>query len=726
MALKKARRLLKRINGVLTVVYIDSQTGEQVTDLSGYELESADGNSQLNLGTTPPSGETQAAQPLPSSGGGNSRATYQGAGDDGMPEGVYQGNFGDFVKDVAALPGKARNAAIGAVGGAIGKAVGIEQGEKLTTPEAGNAAGKAVRGFGSDILETTRGWGDNIKNIFGGGSEEVASETSTSPGITPSSITPVAGKPVSANEMFTYRDIDIRKLPVSEEYMTNMAAAANAVNPNLRFEISSAGQPTNGKHGVDRTGSHRHDVDENGLGQTADLMVFLDGVQQTPKNNPELFDSLVRSAATMGFTGIGVSPHSNFIHVGGGEPAVWSYDAAGNDIAAPANIKSAYDQGWVDNASGKGKEYLTAYTTQVAPQPTQTAGVSPELEQAVTGYRSAKGLPIIKPSVQPLADAATGMITNPVPGGQVSLPPFGASYDPNQMAMVETVPEEVSSGGLGMVADTETGERNLDALLRTLNEAEGSPKANQLFGYGTFDDFTTHPNQKVAYNDGRDYSTAAGLFQINKGTWDEFAPKAGVQDFTEDSQYKVARAIAKQEYQTKTGRDLVSDLASGNKDYVSMAYDALANRWSSLPSGVQARTKKDDLLTSYETHSAFSPSKPVSASSVLGIEDATRGVPKAASAVSTPKPKPEPASKGFMGPQQPKSAAKAPVTTPAKTSSSPTYQAPKATPAKATSPVSKTPQNGFMGPQQPAKTTQAVTSTTGTKSQTTTTKNKAK
>ncbi len=119
-----------------------------------------------------------------------------------------------------------------------------------------------------------------------------------------------------------------------------------------------------------------------------------------------------------------------------------------------------------------------------------------------------------------------------------------------------------------------------EALLDTINWAEGNPSANTLFGYDTFDDLSVHPNTKVPYGD--TFSTAAGTYQINEPTWNDYASKVGVTDFSEESQKAVAMAIAEDRYAKATGKNLDVALAQG--DIVGIAR-ALGPTWASLPSG---------------------------------------------------------------------------------------------------------------------------------------------
>ena len=92
---------------------------------------------------------------------------------------------------------------------------------------------------------------------------------------------------------------------------------------------------------------------------------------------------------------------------------------------------------------------------------------------------------------------------------------------------------------------------NVKAFLALIRKPESNGIYNVLFGGGTFDDYSRHPNVRVPFHnpnraphaDGtpNDYSTAAGAYQINYPTWlviQSFAALEGIvlQDFSPESQ----------------------------------------------------------------------------------------------------------------------------------------------------------------------------------------------
>ena len=121
---------------------------------------------------------------------------------------------------------------------------------------------------------------------------------------------------------------------------------------------------------------------------------------------------------------------------------------------------------------------------------------------------------------------------------------------------------------------------NVQKFLGLLGKAEGADY-NTIVGGKTFSDFTRHPNI-IGLRTKEGASTAAGKYQITKTTYDDFAPKVGVSDFSEKSQDKIALAIIQQE-------GALEDVKAGN---FKTAIDKLGGRWASLPSSKYSQPKK--------------------------------------------------------------------------------------------------------------------------------------
>ena len=113
---------------------------------------------------------------------------------------------------------------------------------------------------------------------------------------------------------------------------------------------------------------------------------------------------------------------------------------------------------------------------------------------------------------------------------------------------------------------------NEEAFLRLLSKAEGHGP-NTITGGKTFTDMTKHPRVVgVITKDGK--STAAGSYAITAQTYDDYAPKLGITDFSEASQRKIAIEIIKR-------NGALGDVQSGNYE---AAINKLGGIWASLPS----------------------------------------------------------------------------------------------------------------------------------------------
>lgn len=122
-------------------------------------------------------------------------------------------------------------------------------------------------------------------------------------------------------------------------------------------------------------------------------------------------------------------------------------------------------------------------------------------------------------------------------------------------------------------------------LLGTLIQYESGGKANVIYGGGTFSDYSQHPNVPVVIQEGPhkgETSTAAGLVQFLKSTWDDISAELGLTDFSPANQIRAGWALAQKDYNRKTGRDLLSDLRSGDPALIETARQALLGTWPSL------------------------------------------------------------------------------------------------------------------------------------------------
>jgi len=131
----------------------------------------------------------------------------------------------------------------------------------------------------------------------------------------------------------------IRNLPVRHNLMERLSEIVADLDGGLKIAVTSAGQPALGTTGK-RTGSTRHDIDENGYGGAVDLHLRLHGEKILPGDAFALYEQLIETAAQY-FPGIG---HYQWgIHVGFGSPAFWGPN--GTSGSAAKRFRLAYERG---------------------------------------------------------------------------------------------------------------------------------------------------------------------------------------------------------------------------------------------------------------------------------------------------------------------------------------------------------------------------------------------
>jgi muramidase (phage lysozyme) len=127
-----------------------------------------------------------------------------------------------------------------------------------------------------------------------------------------------------------------------------------------------------------------------------------------------------------------------------------------------------------------------------------------------------------------------------------------------------------------------TGENpNLTNFLNFLGKAEGA-SWDTIVGGGKFSDFSRHPNV-VGLRTAEGPSTAAGRYQITGTTYRDVAPKIGVNDFSPESQNRVAIELIRR-------NGALDDVLSGNFDN---AIKKLGSTWASLPTSPYSQPKRD-------------------------------------------------------------------------------------------------------------------------------------
>ena len=151
--------------------------------------------------------------------------------------------------------------------------------------------------------------------------------------------------------------------------------------------------------------------------------------------------------------------------------------------------------------------------------------------------------------------------------------------------------DNYSSGSIDMTDPTTQAQ--ISAMLATIRQFESNDDYTILYGGGHFSDFSHHPDIKVPITIGQyagEYSTAAGAYQINFPTYNQFAPGLGITDFSPASQDALGLAIL-----ADTGA--LDSLASGD---IQGAFQLASSRWASLP-GSSAGQNPQSLQTALNT-----------------------------------------------------------------------------------------------------------------------------
>lgn len=144
---------------------------------------------------------------------------------------------------------------------------------------------------------------------------------------------------------------------------------------------------------------------------------------------------------------------------------------------------------------------------------------------------------------------------------------------------------------------------NRKAFLDAIAWAEGTAGKgdngyNVLFGGGLFHGYTDHPRirfyekkDEFIRNGKKDYTTAAGRYQITATTFDRIRKKLGITDFSKESQDRIALELIRE-------RGALVDIDGGR---LTVATEKVRRIWASLPdSGYgQPERKLDDLRHVY-------------------------------------------------------------------------------------------------------------------------------
>lgn len=118
------------------------------------------------------------------------------------------------------------------------------------------------------------------------------------------------------------------------------------------------------------------------------------------------------------------------------------------------------------------------------------------------------------------------------------------------------------------------------ALLNGIAARESQGFYNVRYGGTTgkqyFPETGAHPNVRERTPDGK-ISTASGRYQFVKSTWDS---RTGNAPFTRENQDREALRYAKEVYQTRTGKDLISELSA--KGMTEEIMDKLSGTWEAF------------------------------------------------------------------------------------------------------------------------------------------------
>lgn len=623
---KKAKRRVKRINGVLTVVYVDADTGAVLDSLDGYELYTSDGFSNAETEIAKPA-EPEPVAPVnvgDPSRDKSSNADFWTKSDWAKDPSRSKGTgdiLGDFRSAAGVLgeridgvKGTLMNGILTTAGRAIGRnLVADKDNINNAVDGAVDAAGNAVTGAIERATGLADGWlGDTIGGFFGGNEETESPRTLTGAQAAGYTAPGIAWNGKDSN-------LEPELVAAIDSASTNLTFGLNVVSGyRTREQNEAAGGASQSQH------IHGNAID-----------ISIKGMSDAQKS------ALVTSLAEAGAKRIGIYSGNTGLHVDMAE----GYPPPEGFTFYPMFDSSFHKLGnapawFVETAKGNPLPEASQYmktpdnTTVAGPVASRIAPdtqVDPKLLAAVASQKARQGQQVIVDS-QPIAPE---MITSnfgdeigmsPIQGGNQMAPQFNAAYDPELGTVRPTEVGEASTPGFGMLvpaqtplpspepfkarrtqpiveADTALSAANsmgtgLDpvkkAYLDAIHYAEGNPSMNQAFGVNQyFDPGKGHPQ---TWND--EFNTsAAGKYQWTEPTWKEYSAKAGVNDFSnEEHQDMAAWKLAEDNYRVKTGGNLYDALLARDPT----VFTANANRWSSLPGGRHPRTQLPELFGKFD------------------------------------------------------------------------------------------------------------------------------
>lgn len=166
-------------------------------------------------------------------------------------------------------------------------------------------------------------------------------------------------------------------------------------------------------------------------------------------------------------------------------------------------------------------------------------------------------------------------------------------------------PDVSGSNGGNLAADVAYSgfEPHQKALLNTISGPESAGRYNVRYGGARFDGFGDHPRIGETITSGPNKgkkSTAAGRYQFIQGTWDDYARRMNLSDFSPKNQDLAAWELAKDTYRNEVGGDLDQALQSGDTDTLSGVGRALSGTWTSLPTGIESQMGGDRFIKAYK------------------------------------------------------------------------------------------------------------------------------
>lgn len=480
MAVKTAyRKLIRDTNPPykLRLAFIDSATGQVLTDLTGYTI--LDQGTNVDVPAPGGNGNPTPDNPVPTGGGGGggsgaggftqepfdyaewAKTHSQGSGNifedfgimfdrtkrtidnftDAIKEQIIPGSTGRVNKETGLtdIPPIGGGAAVprdpSTIRDPLGEPFVSEDHPKsnvstvqrtstgstdknLNQAKSEQSAARGSRSLPSDKAVLSSLGGD--RNLDAANKSDLIT---TTPSLNTDPKVPyVDGRNISYNP----DDISVRKQPIQPEIRDAIAAAIKATNPKITMEINSGGQePINSPNANDDLSSGKanrmpggtinHDV-VGGKSYAVDGKFFLDGKQITPASNPEIFREIAKNAVIAGATQIGME--GGVVHIGkdpkDDHVRTWGY---------PGGLPEAIAQGVKDGQAvlASDPEATNKLLGTIAPIPaTRDSGAMVRANAARTAF----GLPAV--AVAGLSNAVTGALNGV--GKALSTPDLGTAF----------------------------------------------------------------------------------------------------------------------------------------------------------------------------------------------------------------------------------------------------------------------------------------------------------